>query len=195
MSKKVLQVYQNLLSNRGGNYTFRISGQIHHQVPNLKEQDNKGPRFAQIYLYDPPSQLSIRSNMFPTMDEVTVLIVPGASGAGLDNQKRSHRRIQLTTKNDELVFIDQLSSFYDPMAYVLMFINGEHGWSPDSIPLITEQSEEVNEVNQPANEEIEMRRTKYVTAMQYYSYLFQQRPGNSFSKIVPSIYLRSILKN
>ena len=115
----------------------------------------------------------------PTMDEVTVLIVPGASGAGLDNQKRSHRRIQLTTKNDELVFIDQLSSFYDPMAYVLMFINGEHGWSPDSIPLITEQSEEVNEVNQPANEEIEMRRTKYVTAMQYYSYLFQQRPGNS----------------
>ena len=44
------------------------------------------------------------------------------------------------------------------MAYVLMFINGEHGWSPDSIPLITEQSEEVNEVNQLTNEEIEMRR-------------------------------------
>ena len=114
----------------------------------------------------------------PTIDEVAVLIVPGVNGAGNDKQKKSHRRIQLTTKDDQLVFIDQLSSFYDPMAYVLMFINGEHGWSPDTIPLITDQMEEV-EVNEPANERIEMRRTKYVTAMQYYSYLFQQRPSNS----------------
>lgn len=39
LTKNVSAVDQDLLSNRGGNYTFWINGQIHHQVPNLKEQD------------------------------------------------------------------------------------------------------------------------------------------------------------
>lgn len=53
LTTNVISVDQNLLSNKGGNYILRINGKVHHQVPNLKEQDNKGTRFAQIIIYDP----------------------------------------------------------------------------------------------------------------------------------------------
>lgn len=116
----------------------------------------------------------------PTCDEVAVFIVPGVGGNGVDKQEKSHRKVELTTKNDELVYINQLSSFYDPMAYVLTFVNGEHGWSPNSIPLIKPAENEPKENDEaPLEFNTEISSTKYVTAMQYYSYLFQQRPGIS----------------
>ena len=60
---------ENLISNKGGNYSFRINGTIHHQIPSIRPKEINQPRFAQIYTYDPSFQTNHRSNMYPHLNK------------------------------------------------------------------------------------------------------------------------------
>ena len=105
-----------------------------------------------------------------------MLIVDGTG----NTDSKSHRQIMLTDKDDQMKFINQLSHSYDPLHYVLMFIHGEHGWSPNTF-LISERRASSNnkkDENEPVEEEV-LPKSRYVTAMQYYAYQIQQRPSKN----------------
>jgi len=61
---------RNLANGRQGVYTFRINGNIHHQIgPFLPPNGQERPRFAQIYIYDREMQIDHRRTIMQNLDE------------------------------------------------------------------------------------------------------------------------------
>ena len=62
---------EDLANARDGVYTFRIQGELYHQIGGLMPRNtNQLPTFAQIYFYDTnlDNQLQRRSNIFPNLN-------------------------------------------------------------------------------------------------------------------------------
>ena len=59
-------VDEKLANNKVGNYTYKISGAVHHCIGNLRPEDKDTPKFAQIYIYDQSLQTNFRKKIAPT---------------------------------------------------------------------------------------------------------------------------------
>ena len=56
-----VQLDQSVADTRGGAYNFRIHGSLYHRIGSLlPNTDADSPRFAQIYVHDPATQLETR---------------------------------------------------------------------------------------------------------------------------------------
>ena len=55
---------KSLMSADTGIYTYRINGSVHHKISSFMPNDNFGPKFSQIYIYDSEMQSQLRSSMF-----------------------------------------------------------------------------------------------------------------------------------
>ncbi len=54
--------------NETGYYSFRISGAVYHQYKGYQADEKENANFAQIYIYDPATQLEIRNNRYPDLN-------------------------------------------------------------------------------------------------------------------------------
>ncbi|CAG8617405.1 18290_t:CDS:2, partial [Racocetra fulgida] len=117
------------------------------------------------------------------------------------------RDIVLHINMDQLIHISEFNRYYDPLAYPILFLYGEQGWSPCQIPyrgvsLIPDDNniensdldDEINEVsnddnndnsepetNQTRNNENSSvkKRRKFVSTMEFYAYKIQIRPQST----------------
>jgi hypothetical protein len=90
----------------------------------------------------------------PVTDEVAILMVTDSE------ENPAPREIVLTQKGTgKLLYIQEHHSSYDPLHYVLMFINGEQGWQHHTYPIPNS--------------------TKFVSALKYYSFQIMDRLGNN----------------
>ncbi|CAF1060263.1 unnamed protein product [Brachionus calyciflorus] len=120
----------------------------------------------------------------PTSDEIAVLMINDSS----EDEKKSSRDIIIFKKCGQLQRISELHGSYDPLHYVLMHLHGEQGWVPKTLPLSTvssnKQSRNLNhdEIDENYSEnllELSEKNSKFMTAMQYYSYILYERPDIS----------------
>ncbi|RKP15711.1 hypothetical protein ROZALSC1DRAFT_18472, partial [Rozella allomycis CSF55] len=63
-----VNVDTQLANNNHGIYTFRIQGQLYHQIGSLTPMNDDPAKFAQIYFYDSQAQNERRLQIFPTLD-------------------------------------------------------------------------------------------------------------------------------
>ncbi len=87
----------------------------------------------------------------PTTDEVAVLMVSNGT-----EENASKRNIVLSQKgSNQLSYITEHHSSYDPLQYVIMFPRGEQGWQHHTYPIKDS--------------------SKFISAMKYYSIRIQDR--------------------
>ncbi|KAG2213750.1 hypothetical protein INT45_001288 [Circinella minor] len=186
---------ENYTNSRGGAYCFRIQGSVYHQIAPLESQAGRPPCFAQIYIYDSEEQLAIRQSVFPNARLIdTVLLniqemleqhnphvqtfqtaanrlckTPNIN-LNIHNpgEEATHCDVVLFRHGRRMERINETSSLYDPLHYVLMFPNGETGWSK-GIPLRGQQSL-VREPDQQRH-----GRQHIVSVRQFYAHRIQER--------------------
>ncbi|XP_073265274.1 uncharacterized protein [Populus alba] len=57
-------VVDNFVNSRPGSYVFKVNGYCHHVMGSLLPMDNKGPKFAQLYIFDTDNEVSNRLQPF-----------------------------------------------------------------------------------------------------------------------------------
>jgi hypothetical protein len=130
---------------RSGMFPQSINIEILNQIQNLLIQFNP---YVKIYkqagelLREKPSialNIIIKSNKTkdktlnaPTSNEIAVLMVNSEE----ENQSTSRDVVvKLKTESQyDTVFLNENVSYYDPLAYPLMFLNGEAGWQYSTYP-------------------------------------------------------------
>ena len=65
-------VDRSLANDKMGVYTFRVNGQIHHQIGSAQPSEGQDAKFAQIYFFDNDTQTEIRNQIFPDLRSTTV---------------------------------------------------------------------------------------------------------------------------
>ncbi|OAD81565.1 hypothetical protein PHYBLDRAFT_73457 [Phycomyces blakesleeanus NRRL 1555(-)] len=118
---------QSVANNIGGVYNFQIHGTICHKIgsvfPTTQTQMDQ-PKFAQVYIFDPASQVDHRHCNAPELDrEVAVLMS--------DTEHNEARDIILHTQTNYLHKINEYHRNYDALQYVLLFSSGDFGWTVD----------------------------------------------------------------
>lgn len=68
-------VDENLASSRNGVYTFRVNGQLYHNIGPLMPDEGESPKFAQIYFYEKNYQLSRRGEVMPGLSGSNLALV------------------------------------------------------------------------------------------------------------------------
>src|SRR5271156_462579 len=56
------------VTGTSGVYTFRIHGEMYHNIGSLLPDSETQPQFAQIYIYDTDHEIQNRSNIMPGLD-------------------------------------------------------------------------------------------------------------------------------
>ena len=62
------KVDETLANERNGIYTFRVSGQIHHQIGSAEPSEGEDGKFAQIYFFEKERQTERRNEIFPDLE-------------------------------------------------------------------------------------------------------------------------------
>ena len=62
------KVDQTLANERNGIYTFRVSGQVHHQIGTAEPSEGEDGKFAQIYFFENERQTERRNEIFPDLE-------------------------------------------------------------------------------------------------------------------------------
>lgn len=88
----------------------------------------------------------------PTCDEVAAILPEDYQ----DDQKEYENIHLVCTKTGNLKQVKNIISHYDPLHYTLMFPYGQPGWQYNTYPKANKKDE-------------------YITAMQYYAYMLQNR--------------------
>ncbi|XP_073266985.1 uncharacterized protein [Populus alba] len=57
-------VVDNSVNSRPGSYVFKVNAYCHHVMGSLLPMDNKGPKFAQLYIFDTDNEVSNRLQPF-----------------------------------------------------------------------------------------------------------------------------------
>jgi len=57
-------VVDHSVNSRPGSYVFKVNGYCHHFMGSLLPMDNKGPKFAQLYIFDTDNEVSNRLQPF-----------------------------------------------------------------------------------------------------------------------------------
>ncbi|RNA18930.1 hypothetical protein BpHYR1_000594 [Brachionus plicatilis] len=83
----------------------------------------------------------------PTTDEIAVLMINNNQ-----DQQNAKRDITIFPKSGGLKYINEIHSSYDPLHYVLMFMKGEQGWQPNTIPINSTKDFTENIETQKKNE-------------------------------------------
>lgn len=140
--------------------------QIYHQIGHqLKHEPNKQLKLVLKNNYKRDKRFNL-----PSANELAILMIDD------ENQENVHRDIVLYSKSpneSRLIRINETHSTYDPLHYVLLFPKGQQGWSPDTY----EKNKHLAAQNDSEDEEVQSEKTKYLTAMQFYSHRLQDRPG------------------
>src|SRR5438105_2960695 len=144
MDNNILQNLLNML-NRYNSYIRNF-----YHVRNLIQINVSDEIF--MIIHSNRTQVSCRYNT-PTTSEVAAIMV----GNGHELHMANHD-ILLMMRNGGLQRISEIHLSYNPLHYVLLFLNGDNGWHVN-IPLISSGKREK------------------VTAMQFYSYQLQIRDG------------------
>ncbi|CAF0883254.1 unnamed protein product [Brachionus calyciflorus] len=89
-----------------------------------------------------------------------------------------------TRESNRLKIINDTHQSYDPLHYVLMYPNGQHGWAPQKYPLLPPKNINQNRVidNQNTDDSCsdseELIKEKFITALQFYSFRLQIRENS-----------------
>uniref|UniRef100_T1IHC0 Uncharacterized protein n=1 Tax=Strigamia maritima TaxID=126957 RepID=T1IHC0_STRMM len=163
-------------------YCYRIHGAVYHEASVLRDETDQNPSFAQLYMYDARQAAQYRMKRFHNsteadeqlMTDLHELIrryndatetdiaavfvgddgnVPCANDQGI--------LVYPTHKKGQPTRIWNNSEHKDPMCYVLLFPNGDCGWTFGRKHESSHQTEVLNSI----------------TALQYYSYCFSVRGG------------------
>ena len=131
--------------------TFRTAANRLRETPNIN-----------LNIHISGDQRRGRQYAAPTANEIAVLIVDNPG------EEATHRDVVLFRHDGRMERINETSSLYDPLHYVLMFSNGETGWS-EGIPLRGQQSL----VREPDQQRHGRQHT--VSVRQFYAHRIQER--------------------
>ena len=57
-------VVDHSVNSRPRSYVFKVNGYCHHFMGSLLPMDNKGPKFAQLYIFDTDNEVFNRLQLF-----------------------------------------------------------------------------------------------------------------------------------
>ena len=104
-------------------------------------------------------------------------MIPNQENAKLSNELVIH------TKDGKVIRVDEKYGYSDPLHFVLMHLNGEQGWEIETFQKKNTYIKKKNDQELELVNEEEPNESKYVSAMQYYAYQIQDRPGKFFKSI------------
>ncbi|CAN1164944.1 ATP-dependent DNA helicase PIF1 [Linum perenne] len=167
------------LLNSRGPYSLILCGENYHYMGSLLPVEGKKPRYSQLYVHDPTSEVDDRISQFTRQYELP----SGTELAGLIpgdfEPDREDRDIIVNNSNTGLTRITSLNPLFDSLHFPLLFPHGDDGFH-------------TNIAYDPAHVPPKTKR-QFVTQREYYCFRIQYRTSEGKTLIEQNrlTYLRN----
>ncbi|XP_073265278.1 uncharacterized protein [Populus alba] len=152
-------VVDHSVNSRPGSYVFKVNGYCHHLMGSLLPMDNRGPKFAQLYIFDTDNEVSNRLqpfcnenfqssldsqivvgliNMLDSSNQLVRLFRHADKGSGMSRFQNS--KLSVNCLSGTLQRISKLHPKFMSLHYPLLFPYGEDGFHTD-IPLAHQEQQ------------------------------------------------------